>query len=182
MVDRKVMVQDSQESVPEFEVIETSSREAIYGLMVSWLERLEKAQIGHYSQSEKLYSIANCTGYALIVSSTIVTAMLFMDAKDGWKHLLIFMSILSAALSGVVSFARFSEKAEQHRSAAGCYGKLRRQLEKLDATKSRLSDIELDKQLKILRIEWEYTSQSAPLTPYSSIKNAEKIDHGYRKK
>lgn len=145
-------------------------RTEVYQLISQWLTRLHNAQIGHYTCSEKLYSIANKTGYALIISSTIVTAMLFMDAKGCMKSLLVLMSIISATLSGVVSFARFAEKAEQHRSAAGCYGKLRRQLEKLNTIKTRLDDEELNKQLKILRIEWEYTSQSAPLTPIASIK------------
>ena len=66
------------------------------------------------------------------------------------------------------SFARFAEKGERHRSAAGCYGKLRRQLEKLDKTMNTLTQEEIDGKLKVLRIEWEYTSQNAPLTPKSS--------------
>jgi hypothetical protein len=151
------------------ETTSSNDRTSIYELINQWLTRLHDAQIGHYTCSEKLYSIANNTGYALIISSTIVTAMLFMDAKECWKLFLVMMSILSATLSGVVSFARFAEKAEQHRSAAGCYGKLRRQLEKLNTVKSDLNDYELNKQLKILRIEWEYTSQNAPLTPLASI-------------
>lgn len=145
-------------------------REVINTLIAAWLTRLHDAQVGHYTQSEKLYLFSNVTGVALIISSTIVTAMLFMDAKDEWKYFLVLMSVLSASLSGVVSFARFAEKAEQHRASGGCYGKLRRQLEKLESVKNKLSDAELEKQLKILRIEWEYTSQNAPLTPYSAIK------------
>lgn len=170
------MNQESRESVTEFEVVETSNRSAVDRLMLSWLGRLHNAQSGHYTQSEKLYKTANRTGYSLIVSSTIVTAMLFMDAQGAWKYLMVFMSIVSAALSGVVSFARFAEKAEQHRSAAGCYGKLRRQLEKLEAVKTTLSDSELDKKLKILRIEWEYTSQNAPLTPLSAIERVKRLE------
>lgn len=166
---------NSKENIADLEVIEISDRAAIYDLIFIWLERLHNAQVGHYTQSEKLYTIANRTGYALIVSSTIVTAMLFMDTQGGWKYLLVFMSVLSAALSGVVSFARFAEKAEQHRATGGCYGKLRRQLEKLETKKSQLDDVELDKKLKILRIEWEYTSQNAPLTPYDAIEKVRKL-------
>lgn len=165
--DKKINAPETEVS---HEVTSTNDRTKIYELINQWLTRLHDAQIGHYTCSEKLYSTANKTGYALIISSTIVTAMLFMDAEGYWKLLLVLMSILSATLSGVVSFARFAEKAEQHRSAAGCYGKLRRQLEKLNTIKTRLDDEELNKQLKILRIEWEYTSQNAPLTPIASIK------------
>ena len=140
-------------------------------LMSDWHERLYNAQRGHYVCSEKLYNKADLTGYALILSSTIVTGCLFFDAQGWWKFMLVTMSILSAALSGLVSFGRFSEKAELHRAAAGNYGKLRRQLENLHAKKDKLDDDALDIKLKVLRIEWEYISQNSPLTPKSALKN-----------
>lgn len=146
------------------------NKHPIYELTPDWIKRLHDAQVGHYVSSEILYSRADRLGYALIISSTIVTAMLFLDATGYAKILMVFMSIVAASLSGVVSFARFAEKAEQHRSAAGSYGKLRRQLEKLDKTKNELSFDELDSKLKVLRIEWEYVSQNAPLTPKSALK------------
>ncbi|MGS0682848.1 SLATT domain-containing protein [Shewanella sp. 125m-7] len=165
-----------QDSVTELEAISSNNRADIHALINNWLTRLHDAQTGHYTCSEKLYNRANRTGYALILSSTVVTAMLFMEAGGLLKLFLVTMSIVSATLSGVVSFARFAEKAEQHRSAASCYGKLRRQLEKLDTTKSNINDGELDKRLKILRIEWEYTSRNAPLTPLSAIKSKSNTD------
>jgi hypothetical protein len=148
-------------------------KEQLELLIKEWLPRLHNAQIGHYTRSEVLYKRADRSGYALIFSSTIVTALLFLETDGILKLLLIGMSIVSATLSGVVSFARFAEKAEQHRSAAGTYGKLRRQLEKLDRTTNRLSFEQLDSRLKVLRIEWEYVSQNAPLTPSSAIVNHE---------
>ncbi|QUM75526.1 SLATT domain-containing protein [Moritella sp. 24] len=166
----------------ELEVVDAGNRSSIHELISNWLVRLADAQMAHYVQSERLYFKANISGYALITSSTIVTAMLFMNAVGAWKLLLVIMSISSATLSGVVSFSRFAEKAEQHRSAAGCYGKLRRQLEKLNTIKSSLNDNDLDKQLKILRIEWEYTSQNAPLTPYSALKKVMKLKEEQKKK
>jgi len=147
-----------------------SAYNLICELIPSWIDRLHNAQIGHYSSSETLYIKADWLGYTLIISSTIVTAMLFLDATGYAKLFMVIMSVVAASLSGVVSFARFAEKAEQHRSAAGSYGKLRRQLEKLDKTKSKLTYEELDSKLKVLRIEWEYVSQNAPLTPKAAIK------------
>ncbi|WP_367989512.1 SLATT domain-containing protein [Vibrio sp. NTOU-M3] len=150
------------------------SKEQLESLIQDWLPRLHNAQVGHYTRSEALYRRADVSGYALIVSSTVVTAMLFLQTDGYLKMLLIGMSILSATLSGVVSFARFAEKAEQHRSAAGTYGKLRRQLEKLGKTTDKLSFEQLDSKLKVLRIEWEYVSQNAPLTPISAIAKQKK--------
>ncbi|WP_167753445.1 SLATT domain-containing protein [Aliivibrio fischeri] len=145
------------------------SKSELESLIEEWLPRLHHAQVGHYITSEILYKRADVLGYALIVSSTIVTAMLFLDTEGYQKLFLILMSVLAATLSGVVSFGRFAEKAEQHRSAAGSYGKLRRQLEKLSKTTDKLVYNDLDAKLKVLRIEWEYVSQNAPLTPRSAI-------------
>ncbi|RXN73451.1 SLATT domain-containing protein [Providencia rettgeri] len=142
-------------------------------LINEWLIRLHDAQVGHYVTAESLYKKSDRLGYLLIISTTIVTAMLFMDTEGVEKIILIIMSIISASLSGIVSFGRFSEKAEQHRAAAGLYGKLRRQLEKLSKTNG-MSLEEVNSKLKILRIEWEYVSQSAPLTPRKSIQRANK--------
>ncbi|EKO3403510.1 SLATT domain-containing protein [Vibrio fluvialis] len=167
-----MMTNDSLHLVNEDSSLAKSELES---LIKEWLVRLHHAQVGHYITSEALYKRADRSGYALIISSTIVTAMLFLDTEGLQKMFLIVMSILSAALSGVVSFGRFAEKAEQHRSAAGAYGKLRRQLEKLSNTTGKLEFNEIDSKLKVLRIEWEYVSQNAPLTPRKSI---EKLQEG----
>tara|TARA_R110002033_G_scaffold169325_2_gene209918 strand:+ start:5400 stop:5930 length:531 start_codon:yes stop_codon:yes gene_type:complete len=138
-------------------------------LMNDWHVRLCNAQQGHYQRSETLYCRANWSGYLLITATTIVTPMLFADAKDCLKAVLVFMSILSAGLSGVVSFARFAEKAEKHRSAAGSYGKVRRQLEHLNSKRADMNPKEVQDKLKLLRIEWEYIYDNAPLTPKSAL-------------
>ncbi|MGI2215284.1 SLATT domain-containing protein [Shewanella oncorhynchi] len=131
-------------------------------LMNEWHVRLCNAQQGHYKRSETLYCRANLSGYLLITATTVVTAMLFLDAKDCLKAILVFMSILSAGLSGVVSFARFAENAEKHRSAAGSYGKIRRQLEHLNSKRADMTPVDVQSKLKLLRIEWEYISDNAP--------------------
>jgi len=160
---------ESNKKIAEVEAVPINDSVNDPDLLDSWLLRLHDAQRGHYSRSESLYMRASFTGYALIISSTIVTGMLFFNADGIYKVVQVVMSILAASLSGVVSFARFAEQAEQHRSAAGCYGKLRRQLEKLNYSKASFSKYDFDRKLKILKIEWEYTSQNAPLTPLSSI-------------
>lgn len=138
-------------------------------LMNDWHVRLCNAQKGHYRRSEVLYNSANLSGYILITATTVVTAMLFLDAKGCLKAFLVIMSILSAGLSGVVSFARFAENAEKHRSAAGSYGKIRRQLEHLNSKRADMTPDDVQSKLKLLRIEWEYISESSPLTPKSAL-------------
>lgn len=134
-----------------------------------WLTRLVSAQRGHYTASESLYTRSNYFGGVLILSTTIVTAMLFLEAKDYAKAFLVVMSVISAGLSGIVSFSRFSERAEQHRATASHYGKLRRKLESLKSKCTNMCDTDIQEKLKFIRIEWEYVSGHAPLTPKSAI-------------
>lgn len=147
--------------------------EKLNPLIDDWSVRLKNAQIGHYKCSERLYLFANVTGFLLILTTTLVTALLFFDTdgpnKDQWQLLLFTLSVTSAALASIVSFVRFAERAELHRSAASRYGKLRRQLEFLNTYRDKQQDSQVKEKLKLLRIEWEYVSSDAPLTPKSAI-------------
>ncbi|WP_025152944.1 SLATT domain-containing protein [Morganella morganii] len=106
-------------------------------LLQDWKEKLENAQKGHYSQCERLGTINTRIGVALILSSTIVTGFIFYSsskfAKDSDVFTLVYgvLSIIVAAIPGIVSFSRFSDRATEHRITAGNYGKLRRKLESI---------------------------------------------------
>ena len=163
--------------------------------LIDWHGRVIKAQVGHYTSSETLYLIANVTGWLLIISTVFVTAMSFfaygkdlhgISSVNFWlfelnaksmQYIVIFVGIMAAFLSGVVSQSRFSERAEQHRSAAGRYGNIRRNIEYLLAKIGQGSlietsciEIEMDK----IKLEWSYISTDAPLTTKRAIKKDEK--------
>ncbi|SDJ99746.1 hypothetical protein SAMN04488540_11717 [Ferrimonas sediminum] len=142
-------------------------------LTQNWIDRLGDAQVGHYKCSERLYTYANWSGVALICSTTIVTASLFLHDFGGnpWvgKYIIPAISIIAAILSGVVSFVRFAERAELHRAAASRYGKLRRELDQIGILSNRLSPEEYSAKLEKLRLEWEYISADAPLTRRNAI-------------
>ncbi|QFI38149.1 SLATT domain-containing protein [Moritella marina ATCC 15381] len=135
----------------------------------NWLNKLEAAQKGHYTETEFLNKVNLCFGVALIILTTGVTAFIFFDPatyKELTKLCLAIASAIAAALSGMVTFGRFGERASEHRITAGRYGKLRRQLEFLQATSSKtIKEDEFKNKLKLLRIEWEYVAANAPLTP-----------------
>ena len=141
----------------------------VESLISNWLDKLSKAQQGHYSETEYLNSIHQWLGIALIVLTTGVTAFIFFESeqnKDLVKLMIAIASAMAAALSGIVTFGRFGERANEHRITAGRYGKLRRQLEFLQATRQNLQDKQdVRDKLKTLRIEWEYVAANAPLTP-----------------
>ncbi|MEZ9464874.1 SLATT domain-containing protein [Vibrio splendidus] len=138
-------------------------------LVVNWIEKLEVAQKGHYSETECLNKIHQWLGFVLISLTTGVTAFIFYDPsedKELIKLLIAIASATAAALSGVVTFGRFGERANEHRITAGRYGKLRRQLELLQSSCSgHTGNAEFRGKLKTLRIEWEYVAANAPLTP-----------------
>lgn len=138
-------------------------------LVNNWLTRLGDAQIGHYKEAEYLGRIHQLLGAVLILLTTGVTAFIFYEsAKDAVqvRFSIGVASAFSAALSGVVTFGRFGERANDHRITAGRYGKLRRQLEYLQSTcPVEINSDEFQRKLKTLRIEWEYVALNAPLTP-----------------
>ena len=148
---------------------EVDNSPSIDALVINWIEKLKNAQEGHYKETESLNIIHQRVGILLIFLTTLVTAFIFYD-PDLYPELIKFLigvaSAIAAALSGVVSFGRFGERANEHRITASRYGKLRRQLEYLRGTSFDATDTEdFKKKLKMLRVEWEYVALNAPLTP-----------------
>lgn len=143
--------------------------ESINTLIDLWTEKLKNAQEGHYRETESLNKIHVGIGFALILLTSIITAFIFyepIEYKNEMKLALGIGSAIAVILSWIVSFGRFSERANEHRITASRYGKLRRQLEYLKATTPEFNQQNDPKQkLKLLRIEWEYIAASAPLTP-----------------
>ncbi|MCL1060507.1 SLATT domain-containing protein [Shewanella gelidimarina] len=138
-------------------------------LVDSWLKKLGDAQIGHYKEAEYLGRVHQLLGAVLILLTTGVTAFIFYESANNTEQVRFSIGVASAfaaALSGVVTFGRFGERANEHRITAGRYGKLRRQLEYLQSTcPVEINSAEFQRKLKTLRIEWEYVALNAPLTP-----------------
>ncbi|WP_064608102.1 SLATT domain-containing protein [Photobacterium sp. J15] len=152
----------------------------------NWLDRITKAQIGHYMRAEKLNWRADWTGYLLVFCTVFVTAMSFFSYTGNlngieaitiplikWKvnssnmqYVVIFVGGLSAILSGVVSQARFAARAEQHRAAAGRYGNTRRKIERLltKLNTGNLEGLDIENEIDKIELEWNFTSADAPLT------------------
>jgi hypothetical protein len=69
----------------------------------------------------------------VVVITSIVGTSIFATIEDtpevGWKILAGIVSLLAAVLSAAQSFFRFSERAQEHRSAGAAYERLRREIE-----------------------------------------------------
>ena len=142
-----------------------------------WITRLHKAQVGHYTSSEKLYKIANWNGAILIVCTISLTLLTFYDVddlnipvfNDVYKIILAILGAVSACLSSYQTMYRPNERAEIHRSQAAAYGSLKRKLELEGCTsKDRLEEV-----LKEVENKWEVIASNSPLTKKKIIEELE---------
>lgn len=159
-----------------------------------WLNRIEKAQIGHYMRAEKLNKRADWTGYLLVFCTVFVTSMSFfsysgeLDSLEAlvipffntklnsanMQYIVISVGLLSAILSGVVSQGRFAARAEQHRTAAGRYGNIRRKIERLlTKLNTDMQNLDIEYEMNTIEVEWNFISTDAPLTKKKVIDKIE---------
>ncbi|OEE09797.1 hypothetical protein OC5_05680 [Vibrio cyclitrophicus ZF264] len=141
-----------------------------------WTERCRRARDGHYLNAEKLFFRSQILGYMLIYSTVFVTTFSFFGGElEGViflgiakQHVLILIGALSAVISGVVTQARFGERAEMHRSSGARYANLVRNIEMIKFTaESRLiGEEELNQQLREVTVEWNNLSKDSLLTPH----------------
>ena len=139
-----------------------------------WIDRLHKAQIGHYISSEKLYTRAKWFGRVLIFCTVSVTLLTFYNVGDlnivffneHYKIILAFLGLLSAWISSYQTMYRPSERAEVHRSQAAAYGSLKRKLE-------LANDETLKKVLEEVENKWEVIASNSPLTKKKIIDRVE---------
>lgn len=135
-----------------------------------WKNRLDVAQAGHYRQSE-IYAVFNLIiGVPLVVLSSFVSTVLFIDPTvDPTAHTVDLCARVAGALVAVIAsiqtFVRPVEKAEQHRSKAAKYGSLKRKLEFFAARKSQDQNLE-EEFLQNFETSWDSIAEDSPTTPW----------------
>ncbi|PQJ62389.1 SLATT domain-containing protein [Photobacterium angustum] len=153
---------------------ELKTREFIC-VLHSWLNRCRDARNGHYKRAERLYEVSQILGYVLIYSTVFVTAFSFISYDEtktlvlGIKqqHVVAFIGCVAAVISGIVSQARFGERAEIHRSSGARYANLARDIEALEImiNAGLITDNELSLQASSIIKEWNNLSKDSLLTP-----------------
>ncbi|MDA0150804.1 SLATT domain-containing protein [Vibrio sp. Makdt] len=161
------------------EAIEQSENTAppVESALVSWLQRCKDARDGHYKRAEKLFDLSQLLGYVLIYSTIFVTAFSFFTHNPEqvlfWcitkQHIVIFIGCIAAVISGIVSQARFGERAEMHRSSGARYANLARDIEELQLKQKMglLQNIELSTHINSVIKEWNNLSEDSLLTPHN---------------
>jgi hypothetical protein len=109
----------------------TSSEE----LLKSWYHRLRESQFSHYEAAKAFERMNYWLGIPSVILSTIVGTSIFAtvgESVDTKVQIIVgLVSVTAAALAGLQTFLRFSERAEKHRAVAARYGALRREIEEL---------------------------------------------------
>lgn len=160
------MSEDNRNTEPPFDL-----------MMNSWLERCKNARDGHYKRAERLFELSNLLGYVLIYSTVFVTVFSFFihDQRNiiFWnittQHIVILVGCIAAVISGIVTQARFGERAEMHRSSGARYANLARDIEELQVKKQMelMQHSEIFQNINSIIREWNKLSEDSLLTPHN---------------
>lgn len=145
-------------------------------ILHSWLNRCQDARDGHYRRAEKLFELSQMLGYVLIYSTVFVTVFSFVS-HDSTKtllginkqHVVVLVGCVAAVISGIVTQARFGERAEMHRSSGARYANLARDIEELQIkiNTNLITDDALSVQASLIIKEWNNLSEDSLLTPHN---------------
>jgi hypothetical protein len=132
-------------------------------LLKEWFRRIRESQFAHYEAAKSLLRKKYLLGIPVVLltafTGTSVFATLSSKPNIHFQVLVGCVSVLAAVLASLQLFLHHQERAEKHRSVAGRYGSLRREIEKLLA--SSQSHFEKDK-LDLLKEKIDYLSEEAP--------------------
>ncbi|HIF9385127.1 TPA: SLATT domain-containing protein [Photobacterium damselae] len=158
-------ISDSEFKAPEFICV-----------LHTWLNRCHDARDGHYKRAEKLFELSQMLGYILIYSTVFVTVFSF-TSHDLTKtflginkqHVVVFVGCIAAVVSGIVTQARFGERAEMHRSSGARYANLARNIEELQmrVNAGLIFDTQLFIETGLIVKEWNNLSEDSLLTPHN---------------
>ncbi|MEZ8084034.1 SLATT domain-containing protein [Enterovibrio norvegicus] len=145
-------------------------------ILHSWLNRCRNARDSHYKRAEKLFELSNFLGYVLIYSTVFVTVFSFVSHTSAStlfginkQHVVVLVGCIAAVISGIVTQARFGERAEMHRSSGARYANLARDIEELQIkiNAGLIPDDALSIQVSLIIKEWNNLSEDSLLTPHN---------------
>lgn len=160
--------------------IEISEKEIqAFGLnstLTLWKKRCQDARDGHYKNAEKLFEISRILGYVLIYSTVFVTVFSLFKFKEtpvvfgiNTQHIVVFVGALAAVISGIVTQAKFGERAEIHRSSGARYANLSRDIEELRVRviEKLIKPEYIAMECRLIVNKWNNVSDDSLLTPHN---------------
>lgn len=154
----------------------------------SWLNRCREARDGHYKRAETLFDRAQFLGYVLIYSTVFVTVFSFFSLNTPevlfWgitkQHIVVLVGCIAAVISGLVTQARYGERAEIHRSSGARYANLARTIEALQIkiNTGLIDKCDIESQFSSIILEWNNLAEDSLLTPHNESKS-KLMFHGF---
>lgn len=121
------------EGMPPSPSGEGNTAEIPENLLRRWLKRARENNFAHYYAEHQLNNLHLLLGIPATVFAATVGTAVFASLENSaslWMKIGVgLISIVTAILSGLQTFLRFSEKAERHRKTAVDYGSARRTIE-----------------------------------------------------
>lgn len=150
-------------------------------ILHSWTKRCREARDGHYKRAEVLFDRSQFLGYVLIYSTVFVTVFSFFSLNKPEEilfgiteqHIVVLMGCISAVISGIVTQARFGERAEMHRSSGARYANLARSIEalQLKINAELIPKDKMENEYDLIITEWNNLSEDSLLTPHTENKS-----------
>lgn len=131
-------------------------------LVREWHKNYRVAQYAHYEAGKRLSRLHWTVGVPMAATSTVAGSATFATLDSSglvWVRVLCgAVFLIVAVLAGIMSFARFAERAETHRATAVSYGKLKRMSEQLLVRDGPVQDSDIES----LREEADRVASVAP--------------------
>lgn len=129
----------------------------------NWQERLSVAQAGHYFLTVFFSRLNIGLGIVTVLVSSAVTIFAVGDLSNGNTRIVVILSLVSTALTGLQTMFRLSEKSEEHRTRAARYGALKRKIEAFLIRPVRMRHIRTF--VDLVTVEWDAIADDSPVTP-----------------
>lgn len=133
----------------------------------------------HYIAWERANKLQNRLGVPVVISTAIVGTTIFATINEnpsiGWKITAGLISLIAAVLSALQSSFKFSETADNHKSAGASYAAMRRDLDLYILRHSKSDDRHVAiEELKKLNNNFNELAKKTPSIPdklyYSAVK------------
>lgn len=124
-------------------------------MLLDWMRKIHQLEYAHCYQSIFWNNFEKCIGISAFVISTIVAfSYRFPKLEIPWiqGYLLPFILLTVAILTGLQTFLKPSEKAENHKRIGFNYEKLRHSIELI--LNLEMTDEKRNREIEIIKNEW----------------------------
>jgi len=137
------------------------------GLLKEWHDNARAAEQAHFKYASNLTRLNNRLGTPSAIFSAIVATSIYATMQESGptfvKIMAVILALASSALSGLQTFKRFGERAEQHRQAGASYSSIRMKLEQALAMEQPITEMFVTE----MREQLDQLNDKAPLVDES---------------